>query len=125
MSRRRRVWCLLAAVLAMLLGTTGAVPAAAAPAPAAAHAPAAGSGNPAAEVLQELRERGPSCAPGAPGHGAVPAPAVRAGDGHAQLPPGGSVPVAQRPYAPAPVRVHVRGPDRPAPGPVELSVLRV
>ncbi|MEU9003007.1 hypothetical protein AB0D15_13785, partial [Streptomyces sp. NPDC048551] len=58
-------------------------------------------------------------------HGAVPAPAVRAGDGHAQLPPGGTVPVAQRPYAPAPVRVHVRGPDRPAPGPVELSVLRV
>ncbi|MFG2618543.1 hypothetical protein ACGFXC_13080 [Streptomyces sp. NPDC048507] len=122
MSRRRRVWCLLAAVLALLLGTAAAVPAAAAPAPAAAHAPAAGPAGPAVAAVQE---RGPSCSPGAPGHGAVPAVTVRAGDGHAQLPPGAAAAAVRRPYAPAHVRVHVRGPDRPAPGPVELSVLRV
>ncbi|MFD8980857.1 hypothetical protein [Streptomyces sp. NPDC059564] len=124
MSRRRSVWCLLAAVLAMLLGTAAAVPAAAAPAPAA-HSTAAAARSAPAPAVAGLQERGPSCAPGAPDHGGVPALPVRAGAEHAQLPPGGAVPGAARPYCAAAVRVHVRGPDRPAPGPVELSVLRV
>lgn len=118
------MWCLLAAVLAMLLGTAGGVPAAAAAPAPAAHSAAVGKPV-SAQVVAGLQERGPSCAPGAPDHGGVPAVPARAGAEQAQLPPGGTVPGAARPYSAAPVRVLVRGPDRPAPGPVELSVLRV
>ncbi|MFE7099660.1 hypothetical protein [Streptomyces erythrochromogenes] len=72
-----------------------------------------------------VRSGGPSCAPAAPDHGGTPAVPSRSGGDHAQVPPGRSVPPAARPYAGLPVRVPVRDPDRPAPGPVELSVMRV
>ncbi|MGO4463586.1 hypothetical protein AB4039_40935, partial [Streptomyces sp. M-16] len=67
----------------------------------------------------------PRCAPDAPGHGGVPVVPPRTGCEHAQLPAAGVVPGEARPRGTAPLRVLVRGPDRPAPGPVELSVLRV
>lgn len=166
MSRRRRVWCLLAAVLATLLATAalpGGVPRAVALPDAVARpgavapsavvpgavapsgvvsgvvAPAtvvpgvvvptgvvpggAGAFGPAAAAGPQ--EQGPRCAPDAPEHGGVPAVPPRTGCEHAQLPAGGVVPGEARPRGTAPLRVLVRGPDRTAPGPVELSVLRV
>lgn len=119
MSRRSRVWCLLGAVLALLVG--GALPAAAAQQapPAAAHAvhaaPAVAYGG-----------SGPSCAP-AGDHGRPPAVPPRAGDpGHAHVPAAGRLAADRACDSRAiPVRILVRGPDQPAPGPVELSVMRV
>ncbi|KJY17892.1 MULTISPECIES: hypothetical protein [Streptomyces] len=124
------------AVLAVLLGGT---------APAAAGTLLHGSGQPAVRAAAPaaasdasraaprpdrpradpaVQGGGPSCAPASPDRGGTPAVPARAGD-HAQVPPGRPVPVAARPYADPPARVRVRGPDRPAPGPVELSVMRV
>ncbi|MFJ9546394.1 hypothetical protein [Streptomyces erythrochromogenes] len=134
MSRPRLFGCAVLAVLAVLLG--GTAPAAAGPflpdsAPAArAAAPAAPGASRAAPLPDRPRADpavhggGPSCAPAPPDRGGTPAAPTRAGD-HAQVPPGRPVPAAVRPYAAPPVRVLVRGPDRPAPGPVELSVMRV
>ncbi|MEU8497349.1 hypothetical protein AB0C86_11520 [Streptomyces lavendulae] len=141
MSRRRRVWCLLAAVLTTLLATV-APTASAAPAqvtsthatpaqvtsthavPAqvtrAQAAPAFGS-----VVMAGVQEQGPRCAPDGPERGGVPVVPPRSGCEHAQLPAGGVVPGEARPRGTAPLRVLVRGPDRTPPGPVELSVLRV
>ncbi|MEU9299201.1 hypothetical protein [Streptomyces sp. NPDC048269] len=68
---------------------------------------------------------GPACAPVAPDHGGTPAVPTRAGGEHAQVPPARLCPAAARPYGTTSVRVLVRGPDRSAPGPVELSVMRV
>ncbi|MFE3553690.1 hypothetical protein ACFXKW_02285 [Streptomyces sp. NPDC059193] len=118
MSRRSRVWCLLGAVLALLAGC--AVPAAAAqplssPPPAALVHAAAYEGG------------GPSCAPGTGDHGRPPAVPPRAGDpAHGQVPAAGRL-SADRAWdcRAIPVRILVRGPDQPAPGPVELSVMRV
>ncbi|MFB7463887.1 hypothetical protein ACFCZ1_10370 [Streptomyces sp. NPDC056224] len=76
-------------------------------------------------VTAAADDRGPSCAPGAPDHGGLPAVPPRTGSDHAQLPPARLCPEAARPYAAAPVRILVRGPDGPAPGPVELSVMRI
>ncbi|MFC9582665.1 hypothetical protein ACFVJ8_07480 [Streptomyces yangpuensis] len=98
---------------------TRAVPAAGTRAVPAAGTEAAAAPGPA------VRSGGPSCAPGAPDHGGTPAVPARAGGDHAQVPPGRPAPPAARPHAGLPVRVPVRGPDRPAPGPVELSVMRV
>ncbi|MFF7076442.1 hypothetical protein [Streptomyces lavendulae] len=146
MSRRRRVWCLLAAVLTTLLATvaptasaaptqvtsTHATPAHATPAHAtpaqvtpaqvtpAQAAPAFGS-----VVMAGVQEQGPRCAPDGPERGGVPVVPPRSGWEHAQLPAGGVVPGEVRPRGTAPLRVLVRGPDRTPPGPVELSVLRV
>ncbi|GLW02036.1 hypothetical protein [Streptomyces lavendulae] len=141
MSRRRRVWCLLAAVLTTLLATvaptasatqaqvtsthatpaqvtsTHAVPAQVTRAQAA---PAFGS-----VVMAGVQEQGPRCAPDGPERGGVPVVPPRSGCEHAQLPAGGVVPGEARPRGTAPLRVLVRGPDRTPPGPVELSVLRV
>ncbi|GHI88434.1 hypothetical protein Sxan_57980 [Streptomyces xanthophaeus] len=89
-------------------------PAAPAGAPAVASAPSAFSDG-----------SGPSCAPAAPDRDGPPAVPPRTGGEHAQLPPARPAPEGVRPQGTAPVRVLVRGPDRPAPGPVELSVLRV
>ncbi|WP_030707994.1 hypothetical protein [Streptomyces sp. NRRL F-2580] len=136
MSRPRRsaraaaltVWVGLAvavAVLAVLL------PAASAPAPAPAGPAAAlkAASGPAVAVasgfLAAPDDGGPACAPGSHDHGGLPAAPARAGGEHAHLPPARPVPEGARPYVPMPVRVLVRGPDRPAPGPVELSVMRV
>ncbi|MFD4868813.1 hypothetical protein [Streptomyces sp. NPDC058412] len=144
MSRPRRlaravltVWAGLAvAVLAVLLPAASApapVPAAAsAPAVAAGSAPAvapapavaAASGFLAAAASASDDGR-PACSPGVPDHGGLPAAPARAGGEHAHVPPARPVPEGARPYAAMPVRVLVRGPDRPAPGPVELSVMRV
>ncbi|MEU4950705.1 hypothetical protein [Streptomyces lavendulae] len=136
MSRRRRVWCLLAAVLTTLLATvaptasaaptqvtsTQVTPAHATPTHAtpAQAAPAFGS-----VVMAGVQEQGPRCAPDGPERGGVPVVPPRSGWEHAQLPAGGVVPGEVRPRGTAPLRVLVRGPDRTPPGPVELSVLRV
>ncbi|MFJ4775033.1 hypothetical protein [Streptomyces sp. NPDC088762] len=122
MSRRRRTWCLLAAVLAILLGT--AAPATALAGPAGAGPGARPAAAPA-RVIASDAQQGPACAPGAPDRGGVPAVPVRAVGDQAQLPPGAPAPEGTRPYRPIPVRILVRGPDRAAPGPVELSVMRV
>ncbi|MBT2478526.1 hypothetical protein [Streptomyces sp. ISL-94] len=144
-SRRRRMWCLLAAVLAILLGTAAPAlagppqPSAASTARAAVAWPAddgPGAGpvsawdpvpawGPVSAWGPGSRQHGPACAPGAPDPGGVPAVPVRPGGDHAQLPPGAPQPEGARPHLPVPVRILVRGPDRATPGPVELSVLRV
>ncbi|WP_405448135.1 hypothetical protein [Streptomyces erythrochromogenes] len=69
--------------------------------------------------------RGPFCAPAAPDQGGTPAVPARAGGDHAQVLPGRPAPPVARPHTGLPVRVPVRGPDRPAPGPLELSVMRL
>ncbi|MEU7604955.1 hypothetical protein [Streptomyces sp. NPDC041003] len=132
------VWAgLMAAVLAVVL-PAAAAPAPASPATASASAPASvpasvpasdagpvrpGDPNPAPAVFSGVG--GPACAPGAADHGGLPAVPARAGGEHAHVPPARPLPEGARPYAAMPVRVLVRGPDRPAPGPVELSVMRV
>ncbi|MEV6955420.1 hypothetical protein [Streptomyces sp. NPDC051183] len=115
MSRRSPVWCLLGAVLALLLGC--AVPAGAAQPPPAS--------SPAAKAYAVAHhDGGPSCAPGPGDHGRPPAVPTRAGD-HAHA-PAGRLPADQtRDGRAVAVRILVRGPDQPAPGPVELSVMRV
>ncbi|WP_046777507.1 hypothetical protein [Streptomyces yangpuensis] len=100
-------------------GTTGRAPL------RAVQGPPEAPGAPRAAVAVAVRGGGPSCAPAAPDHGGTPAVPARAGGDHAQVPPGRPVPPAARPYAGLPVPAPVRGPDRPAPGPVELSVMRV
>ncbi|MFJ4314349.1 hypothetical protein ACIP46_03550 [Streptomyces lavendulae] len=131
MSRRRRVWCLLAAVLTTLLATVAPTASAAPAQVTRAHAvpaqvtraqaaPAFGS-----VVMAGVQEQGPRCAPDGPERGGVPVVPPRSGCEHAQLPAGGVVPGEARPRGTAPLRVLVRGPDRTPPGPVELSVLRV
>ncbi|MBT2543522.1 hypothetical protein J7E99_23205 [Streptomyces sp. ISL-44] len=117
LSRRSRVWCLLGAVLALLAGC--ALPAAATqpPGPAATAA--------RAHAVVAYEDGGPSCAPGTGDHGRPPAVPPRAGD-HAHVPAAGRL-SADRAWdgRAIPVRDLVRGPDQPAPGPVELSVMRV
>ncbi|MFJ1564155.1 hypothetical protein ACIOG8_08000 [Streptomyces erythrochromogenes] len=134
MSRPRLFGCAVLAVLAVLLG--GTAPAAAGPflpdsvRAGRAAAPAAPDASRTAPLPDRPRADpavqggGPSCAPASPDRGGTPAVPTRAGD-HAQVPPGRPVPAAVRPYSDPPVRVLVRGPDRPAPGPVELSVMRL
>ncbi|MEU9025965.1 hypothetical protein AB0D46_00180 [Streptomyces sp. NPDC048383] len=141
MSRRHRVCCLLAAVLAVLFPAV--TPAAAAPPPGRAvpvpAVPGAGAGAavrsagasvdprviPAAALADPAGPRGPSCAPGSPDTGRTPALPPRAGQDHAPLPAARPAPEEGRPHGTMPVRGPVRGPDRPAPGPVELSVMRI
>lgn len=120
MSRRSHVWCLLGAVLALLLGCAG---------PAAAAQPAPPPSPPAAALAHAVAYEGggPSCAPGTGDHGRPPAVPPRAGDQtHAHVPAAGRL-AADRAWdgRAVPVRVLVPGPDQPAPGPVELSVMRV
>ncbi|MER5731906.1 hypothetical protein ABT084_26835 [Streptomyces sp. NPDC002138] len=133
-----RPWCLLGALLAVLLGCLAPVagagteavmaPAAAAatvaPAPAAPAAVASYEGL-AAAFEAAPADRAPSCAPGAPDHGGVPAAPPRASGDHGYPPAARCLPEPAGPAGGAPVRVLVRGPDRAAPGPLELSVMRV
>ncbi|MCX5377015.1 hypothetical protein [Streptomyces sp. NBC_00091] len=140
MSRRRRVRCLWAAVVLALLAMAGAVgtvraagPAVAVVAGPAVQGPAAvtpAAVSPAAVSSDQgsagHRVRGPACAPGSSGHGpGDPAVPPRAGQEHASVLAARPAPEQARPHLALRVRVPVRGPDRPAPGPVELSVLRV
>ncbi|MFF3019610.1 hypothetical protein [Streptomyces sp. NPDC057939] len=153
MSRRHQVCCLLAAVLVVLLGTVtsgaaSSTPGRSVPVPvahgataaAAARVAAVGPAVPAvpqpgaaaptrapvpAAFADPAGSRGPSCAPGAPDTGRTPAVPPRAGQDHAPLPAARPAPEEGRPHGTMPVRGPVRGPDRPAPGPVELSVMRV
>uniref|UniRef100_A0AAU2JT50 Uncharacterized protein n=1 Tax=Streptomyces sp. NBC_00049 TaxID=2903617 RepID=A0AAU2JT50_9ACTN len=127
MFRPRRAWCLLGAVLAVLLGMLSAPDVPAAPdAPAVAAPPLPVASAPAAFAAHAgARAPGPSCDPAAPDRGAVPVAPPRGGYDHAQVPVGRPAPEGVRPHGTMPVRVLVRGPDRPAPGPVELSVMRV
>lgn len=69
-------------------------------------------------------ERGPSCDPGGHGQGAGVLPWA-GGQEHVQLAAGRYAPAQVRPHDASRARVPVRGPDRPAPKPVELSVMRV
>ncbi|WP_328926448.1 hypothetical protein OG429_18750 [Streptomyces sp. NBC_00190] len=98
----------------------GLIPARAVPGPAAAAPDAARW-----HVAAVADGRGPSCAPGAPDHGGLPAVPPRTGSDHAQVPPARLCPEAARTHGTTPVRILVRGPDGPAPGPVELSVMRI
>ncbi|MFJ9595262.1 hypothetical protein ACIRS3_21185 [Streptomyces virginiae] len=135
MYRPRLFGCAVLAVLAVLLGGTApaaagtllrgsAQPALRAAAPAASDASRAAPPPDRPRADPAVQGGGPSCAPASPDRGGTPAAPPRAGD-HAQVPPGRPVPAAARPYADPPARVRVRGPDRSAPGPVELSVMRV
>ncbi|MEU9142312.1 hypothetical protein [Streptomyces sp. NPDC048349] len=119
MPRSSRVWCLLGAVLALMVGAL--LPAAATQPPG----PAAPGTHAAHAVARE--DGGPSCAPGPGDHGRPPAVPPRTGDpAHAPLPAAGRLGAdPARNGAALPVRVLVRAPDQPAPGPVELSVMRV
>ncbi|MFD7629187.1 hypothetical protein ACFV7Q_24690 [Streptomyces sp. NPDC059851] len=146
-SAHPRGWAvLLATVLALFCALAGtgagagfgeeAVPpygrtAAAAPGPAGAAGSAGGaapSAVPGAPAASDAGERGPRCGPGPAAPDRAPAVPARAGThlDHALA-------VWARPALPgsaAPRRAPgppcgVRGPDRPAPGPVELSVMRV
>ncbi|MCC0097280.1 hypothetical protein K7B10_21315 [Streptomyces flavotricini] len=146
MSRARGVWWLLAAVIAVLVGcgvSAAALPApgsVSAPVPGAVSASAGGSGaasaaasatGPAAAAdLAPVRavasaDRGPACDPGTRDHGQAPGVPPRGAGEHAHAPV--ARPAVEQAWADrtAPVRVLVRGPDQPAPGPVELSVMRV
>ncbi|MFF4099727.1 hypothetical protein [Streptomyces sp. NPDC001903] len=126
MSRARGVWWLLAAVIAVLVGC--AVPAAALPVQGSVSAPVPGvaavsSAAPAHAAASA--DRGPSCDPGTRDHGQAPGVPPRGAGEHAHAPVGR--PAVEQVWADrvAPVPVLVRGPDQPAPGPVELSVMRV
>ncbi len=134
MSRVRGVWWLLGAVLAVLVGC--AVPAAptphSGPLPGAASASASASaaGSAAASAAAPVHavasaDRGPSCDPGARDHGQAPGVPPRGAGEHAHAPVGRTAVEQAWADRVAQVRVLVRGPDQPAPGPVELSVMRV
>ncbi|MFI5668070.1 hypothetical protein [Streptomyces sp. NPDC051704] len=142
MSRARGVWWLLAAVIAVLVGcavSAAALPAAGsasarvpAPVQGAAAAPvvaptAAPAVAPAAAPVHAVAaaDRGPSCDPGTRDHGQAPGVPPRGAGEHAHAPVGR--PAVEQAWADrvAPVRALARGPDQPAPGPVELSVMRV
>ncbi|MEW2412155.1 hypothetical protein AB0953_00220 [Streptomyces sp. NPDC046866] len=138
-SPRRRVWCLLAgALLALLCAAAGAGSAAGAAAPVGAAGartsaavqagPEGAAAVPAAAVVRAADRGAPQCGPGPAAPDRDPAVPARAG-GHTEhgvaagsrtAPRGGWAPCAL-PRA----LVCVRGPDRPAPRPVELSVMRV
>ncbi|MFJ7207688.1 hypothetical protein ACIQWR_29630 [Streptomyces sp. NPDC098789] len=125
-----RLWCLWGAVLAVLLGCAAQVPArspAPAPAPATAFARAADGpvGTRAAADPRVSPERGPSCAPGDPDRGRVPALPLRGPGDHGCTPLARCAPEQVEHARGAPVRAPARGPDRAAPGPLELSVMRV
>ncbi|TDU77347.1 hypothetical protein EDD91_4093 [Streptomyces sp. KS 21] len=131
MSRVRGVWWLLGAVLAVLVGC--AVPAAAIPFSGPVSGVAASATSTASTAPADLgvahavadTGRGPSCDPGARDRGRAPGVAPRGAGEHAHSPVGR--PAVEQVWGARtpPVRVLVRGPDQPAPGPVELSVMRV
>ncbi|MFC9297863.1 hypothetical protein ACFTWH_20220 [Streptomyces sp. NPDC057011] len=130
MSRRRRTWCLPAAVLALLLGTLAlslalAGPKHTDPGPAAVRAATGAFAPEPAPHPAVAPQKGPACAPAGPDRDGVPGVPVRAGGEHAQLSAGTGLPEGVRPQRPIPARALVRGPDRAAPGPVELAVMRV
>ncbi|MFD0269671.1 hypothetical protein ACFVGY_24370 [Streptomyces sp. NPDC127106] len=116
-------------------GTPGGFASAATPAAAAAAAVAGGATAEAGRTgaggrvaASDARERGPRCGPGPAAPDRAPAVPARAGAhlDHALAAcarpalPGGAAPC----FVPGPP-CGARGPDRPAPGPVELSVMRV
>lgn len=107
-------------------GPTATVASAGPRAPMAPAARTASAAAPDAEAAAVAYEgRGPACSPGAGDHGPAPAVPPRDGRDHACAP---SVRLPAGPDTPGralPAGVRVRGPDRPAPGPVELSVMRV
>ncbi|MGW7453342.1 hypothetical protein [Streptomyces sp. NPDC054787] len=130
MSRPRLLRRAVLAVLAVLAALLGfAAPAAPAPAlgesaAVTARADASPTDRPAAHAAFG-GHRGPACAPGAPDLGDVPGLPARAGAGHGLPPVARALPAGVRTGGETPVRALVRGPDRPVPGPVELSVMRV
>ncbi|MFD8146232.1 hypothetical protein [Streptomyces sp. NPDC059708] len=97
----------------------------AAPAARAQAGPGARAGLVEAAFAEAVTARGPVCAPDSGGAGPAPAVPPRAGQEHACAPVARTSPEGVRPPRAECVRVPVRGPDRPAPGPVELSVMRV
>ncbi|MEV7542721.1 hypothetical protein [Streptomyces sp. NPDC089915] len=97
----------------------------AAPAAAAQAGPGARAGLVEAAFAEAVPARGPVCVPDSGGAGSAPAVPPRAGQEHACAPVARTSPEGVRPHRAECVRLPVRGPDRPAPGPVELSVMRV
>lgn len=141
MFRARGVWCLLGALLAVLLAGIPATAAVGGPpkaagatttfaratalvptAPVPASSRPATTPRPAASVGSG---QGPSCAPGGGDHGRIPAVPPRCGDPQHAAPAARGAAEQPAAWRTTPVRVLVRGPDRSTPGPVELSVLRV
>ncbi|MFJ1866784.1 hypothetical protein ACIOD1_19405 [Streptomyces sp. NPDC088097] len=142
MSRRCRpsrpsvVAAALLAVLAVLLGPAlsaasfpsgpfakPVIPVASVSAAASVSAPAPA---PASVALAPAPAEGPACRPGGSGQEpGAPALPTRPGADHAQLTAARPAPGGERPRGGEPARAPVRGPDRPTPGPVELSILRV
>ncbi|WP_371616673.1 hypothetical protein [Streptomyces sp. NBC_00454] len=130
---------LLGAVLAVLLVCAAPAVAQAAPAQAAsaqahavsAHAapvqagPAAVSAAAVVFGAAEADSRGPACAPGSPERGPLPAAPPRGAGEQGHVPPARVG--AERAWdgRATPLRVLVRGPERPAPSALELSVMRV
>ncbi|MFF1919099.1 hypothetical protein ACFVW8_00765 [Streptomyces sp. NPDC058221] len=120
----RSQWCCLAAALAVLLGLfcgPSTAVAAAAPVPVSASVPVAA-------VTADGGHGVPGCGRSGERDGTEPAVPGRAGPAHDQAPglAEWGLPAAIGPepvLAPAPMTP--RGPDAAAPGPVELSVLRV
>ncbi|MGW2678337.1 hypothetical protein [Streptomyces sp. NPDC001436] len=107
----------------------GSYPAAAAT-PRGGHAPARAAG-PAPQGAAFAgpafpgSEPGPACGPGSGRDGVVPVVPPRGGHEHVSVLAARPAPEGVRPYRAGCVRVPVRGPGQRAPGPVELSVMRV
>ncbi|MET9695623.1 hypothetical protein ABZY31_01685 [Streptomyces sp. NPDC006529] len=125
-----RPWCLLGAVLAVLLGCLAPVASAAragsGPVYGYAAGPVASPPARAAAVPEAVpAERGPSCSPADADQGRVPAVPQRPTGDHGHPPLARCLPDQPWHGRGAPLRVLARGPDRVAPGPLELSVMRV
>lgn len=117
----RSSWCCLVAALAVVLGLFCGPTAAAEPGPSSGPAVAVSMGAGQGDGL-------PGCGRGGKHDGTEPAVPGQARAAHDQAPglaewglPATAVPVPVRHSAP----MTPRGPDAPAPTPVELSVLRV
>ncbi|MER5571405.1 hypothetical protein ABT083_35295, partial [Streptomyces goshikiensis] len=78
-----------------------------------------------AAVAGAVEGSGPACGPGGAEDGIPPAAPPRASAEHAHTPLARAVVEPDGGGRALPARVPVRGPDQPAPGPVELSVMRV
>ncbi|MFF4327806.1 hypothetical protein ACGFY6_27935 [Streptomyces sp. NPDC048387] len=82
-------------------------------------------GDAVARAASAGSEPGPACGPGSGRDGVVPVVPSRGGHEHVSVLAARPAPEGVRPYRADCVRVPVRGPGQRAPGPVELSVMRV
>ncbi|WP_330331641.1 hypothetical protein [Streptomyces sp. NBC_00536] len=123
-----RIWCLLGAVLAVLVGCLAAVPVpagAGTPVRKAVHVTVQAVDSAPVALAMAPADRGPSCTPDDPDRGRVPAVPQRASGDHGYPPVARCAAEQDRQAWGTPVRAPARGPDRAAPGPLEMSVMRV